>query len=153
MYFFDLNFLNVRDILAQKIYIACTFLNHFSDVKNKGRSQQPSILGHWVTSEPQRTPTQQTWPLQAHCTWQKCLVWTPNFLLVINSTTALYCLAGPLLMALVALGFIGRKVFFFSSKHQQYFCKKEFSQLFNHIHHCLCPMFLFLRFELQIKFY
>ena len=46
MCFFELNFLNVRDILAQKIYIACTFFNHFSDVKNKGRSQQPSILGH-----------------------------------------------------------------------------------------------------------
>ena len=36
MCFFELNFLNVRDILAQKIYIACTFFNHFSDVKNKG---------------------------------------------------------------------------------------------------------------------
>ena len=69
--FFCLNFQNVRDILAQEIYIACAFFNQFSDIKNKGRSQQPSILGHLVTGEPQCTPTQQTPTLQAHCTRQK----------------------------------------------------------------------------------
>ena len=55
MRFFHPNFLNARVILAQKIYNACTIFHQFSDVKNGGQSQQPSILGQLVTSEPQRT--------------------------------------------------------------------------------------------------
>ena len=55
MHFFHLNFLVVRGILAQKTYNARTIFCQFSDVKNGGRSQQPSTLDQLVTSEPQRT--------------------------------------------------------------------------------------------------
>ena len=65
--FFHLNFLNARGILTHK-FIAIS--RQFSDVKNKGRSQQPSLFGQLVNGEPQRTPTQQTPMLQAHSTWQ-----------------------------------------------------------------------------------
>ena len=55
MGFFHLNFLNARGILAQKIYNVRTIFCQFSDVENRGRSQQPSVPGQLVTSEPQRT--------------------------------------------------------------------------------------------------
>ena len=55
MHFFHQNFLNARGILAQKTYNAHAIFCQFSDVKNGGRSQQPSVLGQLVTGEPQRT--------------------------------------------------------------------------------------------------
>ena len=55
MHFFHLNYLNAQGILAQKIYSARAIFHQFSDVKNGGRSQQPSVLGQLVTSEPQYT--------------------------------------------------------------------------------------------------
>ena len=55
MHFFDLNFLYVQGILAQKIYNAHTIFRQFSNFKNEGRSQQPSTLGQLVTEEPQPT--------------------------------------------------------------------------------------------------
>ena len=36
MRFFDLNFLNVNGILAQKIYNAHTIFRQFSSIKNEG---------------------------------------------------------------------------------------------------------------------
>ena len=55
MRFFHVNFLNAKGILAQKIYNACAISRQFSDVKNGGQSQQPSVLGQMVTGEPHRT--------------------------------------------------------------------------------------------------
>ena len=52
MRFFDINFLNVQGILAQKIYNAHTIFCEFSSIKNEGRSQQPSALDQLVTGEP-----------------------------------------------------------------------------------------------------
>ena len=54
MRFFHLNFLNARGILAQKIYNVRVIFHSFSDVKNGVPSQKPSVLGHLVTSKPQR---------------------------------------------------------------------------------------------------
>ena len=54
-FFFHLNFLNVQGILAQKIYDAHAIFHHFSDVKNGGQSQQPSILCQLISGEPQHT--------------------------------------------------------------------------------------------------
>ena len=53
--FFHLNFLIARGIFAQKIYNAHAIFRQFSDVKNGGRSQQPSVLCQLVTGESQRT--------------------------------------------------------------------------------------------------
>ena len=53
VFFFYLDFLNARGILAQKMYNAHTIFCQFSNIKNEGRSQQPSALGHLVTGEPQ----------------------------------------------------------------------------------------------------
>ena len=50
--FFSPKFSNARGILAQKIYNVCAIFCQFSNVKNGGRSQQPSILGQMVTGEP-----------------------------------------------------------------------------------------------------
>ena len=55
VFFFHLNFLNVRGILAQKIYDAHAIFHHFSDVKNGGQSQQPRVLCQLVNDESQRT--------------------------------------------------------------------------------------------------
>ena len=55
MRFFDINFLNVQGILAQKIYNAHTIFRQFSSIKNERRSQQPRALGQLVTGEPQPT--------------------------------------------------------------------------------------------------
>ena len=52
---FHLSFLNARGILAQKIYNARTIFRQFSEIKNGGRSKQPSVLGQMVTSEPQQS--------------------------------------------------------------------------------------------------
>ena len=41
-------------ILAQKIYRAGTIFCQSSDVKNKGQSQQPSVISQLATGEPQR---------------------------------------------------------------------------------------------------
>ena len=53
MRFFELNFLYVQGILAQKICNAHTIFHQFSNFKNEGRSQQPSTLSQLVTDEPQ----------------------------------------------------------------------------------------------------
>ena len=53
--FFELNFLNARGILAQKIYNAHTIFFQFSNIKNEGQSQQASALGQLVTGEPRPT--------------------------------------------------------------------------------------------------
>ena len=45
----------MQGILTQKIYNAPAIFRQFSDVKNGGRSQQPSILCQLVTGEFQRT--------------------------------------------------------------------------------------------------
>ena len=50
---FHLNFLDVRVILAQKI--CDTIFRQFSDVKNRGRFQQSSVLGQLISGEPQRS--------------------------------------------------------------------------------------------------
>ena len=55
MHLLHLTFLNERCILAQGIYSAHPIFYQFSDVKNGGQFQQPSILGQMVTSEPQHT--------------------------------------------------------------------------------------------------
>ena len=55
MRFFNLNFLNARGILAQKIYSAHAIFCQISDAKNGGRSQQLSILCQLVTNESQCT--------------------------------------------------------------------------------------------------
>ena len=55
MHFFQLNFANVRGILAQNIYNPHAIFHQFSDAKNGGQSQQPSILGQLVTGEPQHS--------------------------------------------------------------------------------------------------
>ena len=55
MRFFHLNFPNAQGILAQRIYNVCTIFHQFSDVKNGGRSQQPSALDQLVTDESHRT--------------------------------------------------------------------------------------------------
>ena len=55
MYFFHLNLLNAWGILAQKIYNAYAVFYQFSDVKNKGWSQQPNVLCQFVTDESQGT--------------------------------------------------------------------------------------------------
>lgn len=55
MRFFQQNFLIARGILVQKIYNARAIFCQSYDVKNGGRSQQPSVLGQLVTAEPQRT--------------------------------------------------------------------------------------------------
>ena len=55
--FFHLNFLNAWGILAKKIYNVHTIFCQFSDAKNRGRSQQPRVLGQLVTGEPQCTRT------------------------------------------------------------------------------------------------
>ena len=54
-FFFHQNFLNAQVILAQKLYYAHTTFCQFSEVKNGGRSQQPSVFSQLVTSEPQHT--------------------------------------------------------------------------------------------------
>ena len=53
--FFQLNFLNVQGILAQKVYNVHAILCQFSDVINGKRSQQPSVLCQLVTLESQHT--------------------------------------------------------------------------------------------------
>ena len=60
---FHLNFLNVQGILAQKLYDANTIFRQFSDIKNGGWSQQPSVLGQIVTGEPQHTGI--SWPKES----------------------------------------------------------------------------------------
>ena len=55
MHFFDLNFLNAKGILAQKIFNAHTLFRQFSSIKNEGRSRRPSALDQLVTGEPQPT--------------------------------------------------------------------------------------------------
>ena len=50
MCFFQLNFLNVQGILAQKIYNACAIFHQFSDAKNGGtipRTKHPWSVGYW----------------------------------------------------------------------------------------------------------
>ena len=54
-FFFHSNFLNTRDILAQKIYNTHAIFCHFSDFINGERPQQPSVLCQLVTDEFQRT--------------------------------------------------------------------------------------------------
>ena len=55
-YFFHLNFLRARGILAQKLYNAHTIFRQFSDIKIGGRTKrQPSVLGQLVTGESQHT--------------------------------------------------------------------------------------------------
>ena len=53
--FYDLNFLNARGVLAQKIYNAHTIFFQFSNTENEGQFQQPIDLGQLVTGEPQPT--------------------------------------------------------------------------------------------------
>ena len=55
MRFFRLNFLNTRGILAQIIYNVHAIFCQFSNVVNRGQSQQPSIICYFVTSESQRS--------------------------------------------------------------------------------------------------
>ena len=55
MRFFDLNLPNVQGILAEKICNVHTIFRQFSNIKNEGRSQQPSALGQLVTGDPQTT--------------------------------------------------------------------------------------------------
>ena len=45
----------MRDILAQKIYNRPAIFFQFSDFKDGGRSQMPSVLGQLVSGEPQCT--------------------------------------------------------------------------------------------------
>ena len=54
-FFFQLNFLNVQDILVQKIHNVHAIFCQFSNIKNGGQSKQPSVLGQLVTGELQRT--------------------------------------------------------------------------------------------------
>ena len=54
MCFFHLIFLNARGILVESIYNVHAIFCQFSDVKNRGQSQQPSVFSQLVTSEPQR---------------------------------------------------------------------------------------------------
>ena len=63
MCFFHLNFLNVQGILAQKVYDANTIFRQFSDIKDEGWSQQPSVLGQMVTGEPQHPGI--SWPKES----------------------------------------------------------------------------------------
>ena len=51
--FFSPKFSIYGGILAQKIYRAGTIFCQSSDVKNKGQSQQPSIISQLATGEPQ----------------------------------------------------------------------------------------------------
>ena len=51
MHFFTKMFLNVRGISAQKIYNMQAIFGQFSDVINRARSQQPSVLCQLVTGE------------------------------------------------------------------------------------------------------
>ena len=51
MHFFTKFILNVRGILAQKIYNIHAIFRQFSDVINRGQSQQPSVLCQLVTGE------------------------------------------------------------------------------------------------------
>ena len=53
--FFRQNFLIARGILVQKIITRGAIFCQSYDVKNGGRSQQPSVLGQLVTAEPQRS--------------------------------------------------------------------------------------------------
>ena len=55
MCFFHLIFLNARGILVESIYNVHAIFCQFSDVKNRGQSQQPSVFSQLVTSEPQRS--------------------------------------------------------------------------------------------------
>ena len=55
MCFFRRNFLNVRGILAQKIYNAHAIFRQFSDVINGGQCQHPSALCELITDESQHT--------------------------------------------------------------------------------------------------
>ena len=50
MHFFTKLFLSVRGVLAQKIKMH-TIFRKFSDVINRGQSQQRSVLGQLVTGE------------------------------------------------------------------------------------------------------
>ena len=46
----------MRDAFFSPKFSKCArYFNPFSDVKNGGRSQQPSVLGQLITGEPQRT--------------------------------------------------------------------------------------------------
>ena len=51
MHFITNFFLNVRGVLAQKIYNMHAIFRQFSDVINRGQSQQPSVLCQLVTCE------------------------------------------------------------------------------------------------------
>ena len=53
MHFFHQRFLKVQGILATKIQDVGAIFRQFSDIRNGGQSQQPSILGQLVSSEPQ----------------------------------------------------------------------------------------------------
>ena len=55
MRFLHLNFLNVRGTLAQKIYNVNAIFRRFSDVIDRGQSQQRSVLCQLVTGEFQGT--------------------------------------------------------------------------------------------------
>ena len=55
MHFFSPKFSKCTRYFGQKIYNALVNFHQFSDVKNGRCSQQPSILGQLVTSEPQCT--------------------------------------------------------------------------------------------------
>ena len=63
MRFFDLHFLNAQGILAQNTYNAHTIFRQFSNIKNEGRSQQPSAVGQLVTGEPK--PTRMSCPKES----------------------------------------------------------------------------------------
>ena len=53
--FFHLHFLNTGDILARNIYNGHTIFRQFSDVKNGGLYQKPSVLCQLVTGESYHT--------------------------------------------------------------------------------------------------
>ena len=63
MRFFDLHFLNAQGILAQNTYNAHTIFRQFSNIKNEGRSQQPSAVDQLVTGEPK--PTRMSCPKES----------------------------------------------------------------------------------------
>ena len=63
MRFFDLNLLNAQGILAEKICNVHTIFRQFSNIKNEGRSQQPSAVGQLVTGEPK--PTRMSCPKES----------------------------------------------------------------------------------------
>ena len=127
MCFFELNFLNVRDILAQKIYIACTFFNHFSDVKNKGRSQQPSILGHLAKMSGLNSE----------------LSFSDKFY------DSIVLLGRPITNGISCFRFQWKKSSFFHQNINNTFARRNslnclIISITVCVYHCLCPMFLFL---------